>query len=43
VSASVIGIILSIASAVFAGFIFWGGFHEQNRGNVDSAAALNKR
>jgi hypothetical protein len=42
VSASVIGIILSVFSLAFAGLIYWGGFVEQKRGNDDSAAALTK-
>jgi hypothetical protein len=43
VSASTVGIILSVVSLVLAAIIFWGGFAEQKRGNDDSAAALTKQ
>jgi len=42
VSASIVGIILSVFSVLCAAVIYWGGFAEQKRGNDDSAAALTK-
>jgi cbb3-type cytochrome oxidase subunit 3 len=42
VSASTVGIILSVFSLAVAAAIIWGAFAEEKRGNADSASALNK-